>query len=391
MGEQFKRVARVTHPPMRDYARKVGAEFYVISEPKHSTPIWDKLQLYDLFDRFDRIICIDSDTLVLPNCPNLFEIVPEGILGMYNEGLLTTDEEKKIQADAIEQAEKEHGIKVKDRGYRFYNAGVIVLSQCHKHIFATPDKQPQMSYADQPLYNLRILSTETPVQDIGYKFNRMPYVDSKVNEDRIKSYIIHYAGLANVDKLASFDLSRAIQPENEVKLLNNRLVLLDEVGISGKTCAEIGTHKGQFAAEIYRRNPGELWLIDPWVNQSANLYPDDLANVPQDEQDNHYYSVLSQFGSDPRVHIVRDFSFFAKDLVPDEYFDFVYVDAIHTFESCLCDIVSWFPKVKKGGWICGHDYNLPGVKTAVDSFLAITGKNLTLLCTEYWSSWGLQK
>ena len=53
---------------------------------------------------------------------------------------------------------------------------------------------------------------------------------------------------------------------------------------------------------------------------------------------------------------------------PDDYFDIVYVDAAHEYESVKADIAAWLPKVKTGGVICGDDYvaGWPGVVQAVD-------------------------
>ena len=49
----------------------------------------------------------------------------------------------------------------------------------------------------------------------------------------------------------------------------------------------------------------------------------------------------------------------------DESLDFVFIDAMHTYEAVCEDIDSWFPKVKKGGFIAGHDYNYKPVANAV--------------------------
>ena len=36
--------------------------------------------------------------------------------------------------------------------------------------------------------------------------------------------------------------------------------------------------------------------------------------------------------------------------------DAIYIDANHTYEAAKQDIELWYPKVRKGGMICGHDY-----------------------------------
>ena len=56
----------------------------------------------------------------------------------------------------------------------------------------------------------------------------------------------------------------------------------------------------------------------------------------------------------------------------DESVQFVYIDALHTYDGVKKDLKLWYPKIKKGGFISGHDYDSkhhPGVKIAVDEFL----------------------
>lgn len=54
----------------------------------------------------------------------------------------------------------------------------------------------------------------------------------------------------------------------------------------------------------------------------------------------------------------------------DESLDFVFIDGDHNYDGCKKDIVNWYPKVKKGGIIAGHDYvpDFQGVVDAVDEF-----------------------
>ncbi len=57
------------------------------------------------------------------------------------------------------------------------------------------------------------------------------------------------------------------------------------------------------------------------------------------------------------AYFVRLKSKDAVRLVDDESLDLVYIDADHSYESTLEDIKMWKPKVRKGGILCGHDYD----------------------------------
>lgn len=47
--------------------------------------------------------------------------------------------------------------------------------------------------------------------------------------------------------------------------------------------------------------------------------------------------------------------------------DVVFVDALHDFDSVIADLDAWFPLLRPGGFLCGHDFNhkWPGVMRAV--------------------------
>lgn len=54
---------------------------------------------------------------------------------------------------------------------------------------------------------------------------------------------------------------------------------------------------------------------------------------------------------------VKNFSTKASFLFKDYFFDLVYIDAGHSFDDIVGDINHWKNKIKKGGFIAGHDYH----------------------------------
>ena len=118
-------------------------------------------------------------------------------------------------------------------------------------------------------------------------------------------------------------------------------------------CAEIGVEYGDFSQEIIKNDPKELVLVDVWEKQTGT-YERDTSNLNNFEA--LYQHVVDLFGQDKRVKIIKDFSSEAVKMFPDEHFDFVYIDANHTWKGITNDIHDWWPKVKIGGYLCGHDY-----------------------------------
>lgn len=43
----------------------------------------------------------------------------------------------------------------------------------------------------------------------------------------------------------------------------------------------------------------------------------------------------------------------------DRSLDFVYIDASHRYADVVADIMTWRAKIRRGGYIAGHDYRAP--------------------------------
>ena len=80
---------------------------------------------------------------------------------------------------------------------------------------------------------------------------------------------------------------------------------------------------------------------------------------------------VKEFGDRVKWHVIDSVA--ASKKFYDESLDFVYLNADHTYKSVLRDIDAWYPKVKLGGVLGGHDYyHKPGdlyVKDAVDTWI----------------------
>lgn len=69
----------------------------------------------------------------------------------------------------------------------------------------------------------------------------------------------------------------------------------------------------------------------------------------------------------------------------DESLDFVFIDGLHTYNQVLKDCQNYYPKIKKGGFIIGHDFaRIQGVNKAVREFANSIGKEISNAKQDLW-------
>ena len=142
----------------------------------------------------------------------------------------------------------------------------------------------------------------------------------------------------------------------------------------GSKFVEVGTWKGRsaiyMAVEII--NSGKkikFDCVDNWEYVNGLQYDLNKSLFGSDI----YQEFLSNIS--PVSHVinpVKSISWDAATMYEDESLDFIFIDAAHDYNSVRKDILAWFPKLKKGGIIAGHDYTThEGVKSAVDEFFDV--------------------
>jgi len=66
-----------------------------------------------------------------------------------------------------------------------------------------------------------------------------------------------------------------------------------------------------------------------------------------------------------RIKMMECCSTEAAKMFPDEHFDYIYIDANHTYDCVREDLIAWYPKAKPGAIFAGHDWSDGDVKKAV--------------------------
>jgi hypothetical protein len=156
--------------------------------------------------------------------------------------------------------------------------------------------------------------------------------------------------------------------------MNNREQLpqfLNDNGLTGKG-VEVGVEFGYFSDLLLKGSDLHiLFSVDSWCEYSD--YENGQVDKSQEKHDESMQcAVRTLWPYGPRSKILRLPSVEAAKLFNFEELDFVYIDAAHSYQSCMNDIVSWYPKVRTGGILAGHDYQNDnfGAKQAVDEFAA---------------------
>lgn len=157
---------------------------------------------------------------------------------------------------------------------------------------------------------------------------------------------------------------------------------------SGSQFVEVGSWLGAstcyWANEIKNREKNiKVYAVDTWRGSDEDVHRQQIKQMGGDEAlFNKFKLNIKNGGVDDIVTPIRMASVEASKLFEDESLDVVFIDASHKYQDVLEDLKSWFPKVKKGGKIAGHDYvpshkiSVAGVIRAVNEFFK--GKNLEI-------------
>ncbi len=128
-----------------------------------------------------------------------------------------------------------------------------------------------------------------------------------------------------------------------LKMLENRHDLVGvEVGVFG------GDHALVILGGLCVK---KLYLIDSY--EKFEGYKQFTKEVLADKE-TEAHKKLEAFKD--KIIWIKKKSAIAVDDFHDESLDFVYIDADHEYESALADITLYYPKVKRGGLFCGHNY-----------------------------------
>lgn len=187
----------------KNYAQKHGISYFVADQLaiRFYSVAFEKFQCFKLFDMgYDRVLMLDGDVLVTPDVPNIFECYPD------MDTLYAFDENAPMR-----HMERDHIVTAVNSGidwpknekgkYRYFNAGVVLLSKNFKDFFAGyrdvyNDNIPEMQiFHEQTCMNYLVAKKGIKFESLDYCWNRMDLGVPDPQNKRYEANFIHYAGL----------------------------------------------------------------------------------------------------------------------------------------------------------------------------------------------------
>jgi len=233
VGDKYTWMFDITIPYMRAYCERHGIDFILVDDNyrRDEHPCYMKQFINTLWWRYDRVCYVDSDVLIMPHAPNIFEHTPADKCSAFRE-VSYSDRPEEIQRrnrmsyDYITLYAEAYNAAMVDMGYDavplpdnlgeyYYNAGIFVCTkETCPHVAPVGGimQLPTSNHYDQNYFNMMIIKHNIPMYDLGYKWNRRRGAHVAESLNPMNSYFVHYLGLGQKDKLP-MDIKRMVKKE----------------------------------------------------------------------------------------------------------------------------------------------------------------------------------
>jgi len=215
------------------------------------------------------------------------------------------------------------------------------------------------------------------------------------------AYVEKYHGKLGLDPIIiqhQYSNEWIMDRENWLPLIKEEL---GDVNIA----VELGVWRGHYSKSIiHHLIPKTFYGVDPYeLYEGYTDKPGGMSNTEFNSQTNmnnlhtevqKKYEYLNDSYIKTKSILVREFGAPYAAQFEDNSVDFVYLDADHKYESVKEEIKAWWPKIKLGGILAGHDYidvSYFGVIPAVDEFVEREKLELKITDEEFATWWVTKK
>jgi hypothetical protein len=338
--------AEHTVPFMRRYAQTVGADFkefccFPNQSEFGSSASWFHLEAIRYLagqSRYDWMLLLDADALVLPSCPDVFERAEGNLAVVQDMGMPWVDE--KFQDWCAVHYRSRPPVR------KYFNAGVMVVPRSAAVQISQEFRGPFVDHWPHDQHYLNwLLPDRIPLTWLSTQFNWMA---PQHREASWQQHIIHFSGI-----------SKGLIPEY-VRALEARTSL--ESGTSNpapslrQLARKYGTDKGtdhtylevyEQLFERYRQRPVALLEIGIYHGESLRLWREyfpkgRITGIDVSVPSTHIEGCeLLRINQTDRAAIDAAFA--------DESLDIIIDDASHRIEDQIQSVCWLWPKLKPGG------------------------------------------
>jgi hypothetical protein len=324
-----------------------------------SHPSWWKLLAHSILPGYDYIICWDLD--LLPRSPDVEVMKDFDMTSMC----LAWDSDAKANPDN------------KFLPSFKYNGGLIGIPSSFAafttSVFRTHAPGTYPSY-EQYYLNEELQRQSIPVHELSTDINVLcsfpefesarlqHYTYADDAKQQVHPHYLRYFNITEYD--TRIDMIRSLVP------------------VGSKLC-ELGVFRGDMARVVHAMIQPSLYVLIDFFQGIMGSGDQDGNNFQYVDLAKSYANLVQYYRSVPAIQVIRGDGVASLNAYPDDTFDMVYIDADHSYEGCKHDLEASFKKVKVGGYIMGHDYEMNmrkaqnvyhfGVKQAVDEFCLTRG------------------
>lgn len=138
---------------------------------------------------------------------------------------------------------------------------------------------------------------------------------------------------------------------------------------------ELGAYKGKstsfIVTEMINRNRDiQFYTVDTFQGDSGSTDSKEIEAYKQVDTSKMLDEFIENTKHLPeKLNVLINNSDLCAKMFEDNSVDTIFIDAGHSYEAVLADLKAWYPKMKNGSTMAGHDYNSwEGVKKAVLEF-----------------------
>lgn len=125
------------------------------------------------------------------------------------------------------------------------------------------------------------------------------------------------------------------------------------------TMVELGSFAG-ISSELFALHCNKIYCVDPWLP-----YWEIKDSDKMNDAENKFDSMAKNYTNVIKYKMKSDE---ASKLFENNTIDLLYIDSDHSSENVEKEINLWIDKIKKDGFISGHDFNLPTVFNVVTKY-----------------------